>query len=484
MGIKVNCIAVLFFVFSLTLQAQALKAIVPDSPHAKELAGKFGSGASVSLQVMELKTGKVVDSFDATRQLQPASVLKLLTTASALEILGPDFVYSTIVYSRGEQFGSVLKGDICVIGGGDPSLGSSFLKTGGKSFEDQVVEVLRKEGVTSITGNLLVDASYFGKVQFPGGRLWDDFGNYFGAVPSGLSFRDNSFDLFLKSPDATGQLCSMLETIPYVDGVQFECLVKSSDNKADSAYVYGVSGMNRWFIQGSIPKGQERFRIRGAHPNPAVYLGVTLKQKLRDGGIVLQGDVISTDNAFRPGLKMLLLYRSPALTELIQVVNGRSNNLFADHLFLTIGKVKRKQSDWELASDVIEFFWDEKLGAGTFRQLKDGSGLSPFNSVSASNVNRLLHYMHQSNHFNAYKQSLAIGGISGTVKNMWTDLPSRGRVFVKSGSMTAVIAYSGYFNALSGSEYAFSILVNRYESTPSEVRKHIEDYVSKLIVAF
>jgi D-alanyl-D-alanine carboxypeptidase/D-alanyl-D-alanine-endopeptidase (penicillin-binding protein 4) len=407
----------------------------------------------------------------------------LVTSAAALELLGSDFVYTTVVYARGEQAGTVLKGDICIMGGGDPSLGSAFVKPVGKSFEDQLVEVLRKDGVSTITGDLIVDVSYFESVQFPSGRLWDDMGNYFGALPFGLSYRDNSFDLFLKSPAEAGKLCSVVECNPLLQGVQFECRVKSSDSKTDSAYIYGVPGMNRWVIQGTIPKGQERFRIRGAHPNPAVYLGLVLKQKLNENGISLQGDVIFKTDAFRPGLKMLMIYRSPSLAELVEVVNSRSNNLYADHLFLTVGKHLHKTTDWILASRGLENYWNEKLGAGTFNNLSDGSGLSLFNSVSAISISRLLQYMHQSKHFGAYKKSLAIGGVSGTVKNMWTDLPSKGRVFAKSGSMSGVMAYAGYIYPSSGGEYSFAIIVNRFESSPGEARKFIEEFVSKLIVS-
>lgn len=239
------------------------------------------SGASVSVLVTDSATGEVLIESRADDLFIPASMLKLVTTATALEILGSRHRYNTEIRYTGTVENSNLYGDLFVIGGMDASLGSDFFsQTKPQQIIEQVWSSIRERGIKSISGDVVVLESVLYEPRYPAGRLWEDMANYYGVPPSALSWRDNSFNLTLSSPKQAGQLCTIVNTEPKLPGIEFKSLVYSANHGKDSAYIFGYPGLDKWEVRGSIPVGRNAFVIRGAMPNPGMQFAIELVESI------------------------------------------------------------------------------------------------------------------------------------------------------------------------------------------------------------
>jgi serine-type D-Ala-D-Ala carboxypeptidase/endopeptidase (penicillin-binding protein 4) len=439
----------------------------------------IGPDGSMGGLAVNLVTGDTLFSISPQLRLVPASVMKLYTTGAALELLGADFKYNTKVLASGHIDNGVINGDLVVVGGADPTLGSKVLPlVSSPSCFDNIFSLLQKAGIRSVSGNIVVDASYFEQLLPPPGRLWEDIGNYYGAVPSGVNYSDNSFDLFLRSPAIPNAPCSIVETIPQLPNIRFQCKVKSSLKSIDSAYVYGLNGMSDWTVEGAMPMGQSRFRIRGALPNPPLLFATDLYRFLNAKGIAVKGN--PTTGVFSKSLPFVELgvLQSVALSEIVSYINVFSNNLLADNLYLTIGKEIGGFGNWDTSQRIVSRFWTQKTTHGYAVGIGDGSGLAPANKLSAIALIDMLGYMHRSPSAASFKQSLAVGGKTGTLRSMWTAPAYRGKVFAKSGTLNGVVAYSGYFVNANGQMCAFAVIVNNSLKPSSEIRKAIEGFVA------
>lgn len=446
---------------------------------------KIGNGASVAVDVVDLKKHTSLISHQPALQLTPASVAKVITTASAFEMLGSDYRFHTSVFADGELLNGKCSGDLIVVGGGDPTLGSSFFDSQRPEIVmNRIVDAIVAKGIRSFDGHLVINTRFFSTLSYPAGRLWDDLGNYFGGCPSSLSYRDNTFFLYLNSPAVRGELCNVDSTDPNLPDLTFNCRVTASGVR-DSAYVYGVSGMSQYVLQGSIPAGKQRFRIKGALPDPPRQFANELLAALSKRNIHVSGGVVMSDDAItKSGLLPLVVIDSPALVEIMKVINTNSHNLMADHLWLTMGFPLSSRSLWDQAFLNVKNHWRDKSISGISQwQMYDGSGLSLLTSVSAQSLTGVLQAMWSRSDFQLFKSTLAVGGQSGTLQNMWKDEASRGRIYAKSGSMTGVVSYAGYLSTSSGRECAFTVIVNHATISSGDVRKAIEQFVTDLIIS-
>src|SRR5690606_940694 len=133
-----------------------------------------------------------------------------------------------------------------------------------------------------LEGSIWLDQSLFPENHYPDGRLWEDMANYYGAPPSAISWRDNSFDVFLKSPHFIGALCDVTGTAPVMSAINFKSSVIAASGGKDSAYIYGYPGLTDWEVRGSIPAGRSSFRIKGAMPFPGIRFGEELASLFSD----------------------------------------------------------------------------------------------------------------------------------------------------------------------------------------------------------
>src|SRR5690554_3487708 len=439
-----------------------------------------GAGSLSAVTVDALSRGAPIVEHNAQQLMVPASTLKAATTAMALELLGPEFRFTTDFFACGTVSAGVLHGHLLVRGGGDPSLGSSFFaETQPERVLDEVQEALKAEGIERVSGKIFLDLSLYVGDPYPDGRLWEDMANYYGAAPSALSWRDNSSDLYLQSPPEVGGAVTLIDHSLGAQAPAFNTRVVAAANNKDSAYIYGHPDADRWIIRGSIPVGRSSFRIRGALPHPAFVFGRELQQRLGAEGVALweEGEV-----GCGYELRAVFTYQSPALLNILRVVNQRSHNLMADHLFLECARQRGKAYDWKEARRVFMDFWRARVAVEGLR-IKDGSGLSPLNLVNAQFLNEVLDYMFHSEHWLGFRSTLAVGGVSGTLKGMWTSDDLCGRVFAKSGSMQGSITYCGYLQGPKGEWQSFVVMADRFSAEPALVRQGMEGFVAERLGA-
>jgi len=258
-----------------------------------------------------------------------------------------------------------------------------------------------------------------------------------------------------------------------------DCRVKASSLQKDSAYIYGFPGLKEWYIDGSIPAGREEFKVKGAIPYPEQIFGHQLKKYLNKNGISINKLSFKSSGNIDESI-VIGEIESPPLSSIIKVLNKRSVNLFADHLFLLMAK-NSGTADWDNARKLVAAFWDEKIGTNEI-YLHDGSGLSPFNFCTPVDMVNVLTIMSKHDLGGVFKQSLSISGVDGTLKRIWNSTETKVRVVGKSGYMKGVLGYAGYITTKNSKELAFCVIVNRFTEPVNVVRELIEMEVTRIIM--
>jgi len=442
--------------------------------------------ASVSLCVADAKTGDILIDYNSGISLTPASVMKVITTAAALELLGPGYTFSTKVGYTGsinKTFGK-LKGNIMILGGGDPALGSKYFADHYEGFIDNWVAEIKKLGIKRIRGKVITDDSYYDYLPVPAKWLWEDEGNYYGAGAYGLSVFDNSYDIHFNT-FSEGSAPEMKEIVPIECRVELSNFLIASGNE-DNGNVFAAPYSKGGWLAGKIPVNQLDFILKASITDPPLLLSKVLSEKLKASGIKISGDpttVRAQQNLKPEKIVPVIETTSPPLSDIISVLNHESVNLFAEHLIKELGKKFKNIGSTEAGSEVItEFLKNSGIDTnGMF--IEDGSGLSPLNAINTREVVRLLVYMkNKGKNFNEYYASLPDAGKNGTLKNYFKDPLFDSRLKAKSGSMTRVRSLAGYFTTKSGKNMAFSIIINNYSGSSSNIISGIEENIRELIM--
>jgi D-alanyl-D-alanine carboxypeptidase/D-alanyl-D-alanine-endopeptidase (penicillin-binding protein 4) len=226
-------------------------------------------------------------------------------------------------------------------------------------------------------------------------------------------------------------------------------------------------------LYGTIPANKASFPVRGDIPDPGLFLAKYFRTHLQKNGIPVKGE--GTTYRLSPQLpenqNILTITQSQPLAAIIQVINVKSNNHYAEHLFQTLKVTKELD---------ISSYWEEKKLDSSALFMYDGSGISPVNAVSAGFLADLLVYMDKKEgQEGAFYKSLPIAGKDGTVSSFLKNTALEGKVHLKSGSITGVQSYSGYVEK-GEKRYAFSLIINNFKGKRAELRKEIEQLLVKL----
>lgn len=435
---------------------------------------------SVSASVRECSGQKEIYAYQSDRLLTPASVLKLYTTASALAILSPDYTFRTTLACKGNiQAGGILEGDLIVIGGGDPTLGSRYFKT------DPIatfISGLQKKGIRQINGNICIDSHLYGREIVPNKWIWEDMGNYYGSGVWGLNYKDNTYELFLRSKSA-GSKPEILKTNPVIPSIKFINQLRCKANNKDSAYIYGAPFQSERVILGSIPANKENFVIKGDMPEPARVFASDLASAIKQAGIKWSGKFVFEYESALKYDAVLCNHLSPKLSDICRSTNIYSNNLFAEGLLRAISLKKNNKPSYLDGVAVENKYW-KGLGVDvTGIDLFDGSGLSPVNKIHTGFITHFLSKIYSGSSIgNTFAGTLPLVGKEGTVKNILNKKTYNAEIRLKSGSMGGVLAYAGYIKK-EGKCYAVSIIVNNYNGTFIQTRNAIEKWLDALITS-
>jgi D-alanyl-D-alanine carboxypeptidase/D-alanyl-D-alanine-endopeptidase (penicillin-binding protein 4) len=440
--------------------------------------------ASWSFVVIDNKSGEITHSINSDLVLMPASTNKILTSAAALEILGPGKTFKTRFKISGTIDSSgTLKGNVHIIGDGDPSFGSHRFnsKTQMDSIFARAIRAFKKAGIKKIDGKVIADPSCFDNNIIPSSWQWDDMGNYYGAGTSGLSIHENYVDFVFKSKKKLKSDVELLDTepsIPYLEIINE--VTAAGKYTGDRVYIYGSPYSNLRFLKGTIPVNRKRFIVSGSIPDPAYYTSWYFNNILNQSGIPTLYPPTTTymmewQHEKKDSLDQKLVYThiSPELQHIIYHVNMYSNNMYAETLLKQIGRVSYKSgSSFAGIKGVNSFLRKRKIDTEGL-SMRDGSGLSRQNVVSSKTLSQTINYMLNSKNRSYFEKSLPEAGVSGSVKYMFRKSPARGKIWAKSGTISGVKAYAGFTKTESGKELSFAIIVNQYSGTQKVLKEEI-----------
>ncbi|MDG1148278.1 MAG: D-alanyl-D-alanine carboxypeptidase/D-alanyl-D-alanine-endopeptidase [Crocinitomicaceae bacterium] len=440
------------------------------------------SHASIGIKIVDIETNQVIASHNPDISLPSASTAKLFSTATALEILGPNFQPKTRLYIDGHVDSSgTLNGNIWIRGGGDPSLGSKYITdTKYKRFFFHAwAEAVQLLGIKKISGSIIADASEFGYEGVPDGWSWSDLGNYYGAGPSGLSIFDNLINVKFNTPSKAGSPVEVSSMEPTLPNLEFFNYIKSSYTKGDNVYFYGGPYSNVRYASGTLPINQNDFLVKASIPDPELLFAYEFEQLLEANNIeVLSGYNsarllhISSSSTAYDSRNLIYSHKGEQLIDIINYTNMKSINLFAEHMLTLIGYEKTGYGTTNSGLEIMEHYWESKFDTkGLF--LHDGSGLSRSNAISATHFTELLIQMSKSQYSDQYKASLPISGVSGTLKYICKGQAAQHKIHAKSGTMSRIKSYAGYADSNSGKKYAFALIVNNQTCSSRVLKQKI-----------
>lgn len=432
-------------------------------------------GASISYLVRDLWTGKTVASFDSSRVLAPASVLKLFTTAVALDVLGSKKKVNSSVYLQGIIQQGVLQGDLIIDGNFNPTLGAYRFNQSISNLVDSIYVHLKREGIHTIAGQIKIIEEINSEDRIPRTWIWEDMGNYFGAGAGRTILNENVLKLHLKS-GSIGTPVELVKTEPAVPWLKIDCKVIASKINRDLAYCFARPNDQVIAITGTIPANRSDFIVKAAIPDPAATLGALLKLELKARNLKIQGGFAILDDV-PVTAQQLLSFPSAGIGAIVRKTNQHSVNVFAESLL----NLSTKSRGEELKNRTQ--FLKRELSKNMDVQgmtLHDGSGLSRFNAVSAKQTVSLIEWMNKHKEKKSFLNSLAVAGEKGTFKNLLRNTIAKGRITGKSGYMQGVKSYAGIINTRKGENLAFAVIVNNYHISNGELKRILEKWLFAL----
>lgn len=433
------------------------------------------SGAQASVSIRSAETGEVLYENEADDRLKPASNMKLLTGAAALETLGAGYTFSTEVLREGDMKGNKLHGDLYLKGKGDPTLMEEDFEAMAQSLKDS--------GLREVKGNLIADDTWYDDIRLSEDLSWNDETRYYGSQISSLTASPNEdYDpgtviVAAYPSDTTGEPADITVTPnnEYVEIVNQTKTVAAGQSKDLS--IERKHGTNDIVIEGTVPVEASRSRSWVAVSEPSGLALDLFRQSLEKEGIKVKGKA-QLNGETPSSAEVMVSKESMPLHELFIPFMKLSNNNHAEVLIKEMGRVVHGEGSWEKGLEVVEAFLEENgVGADAMR-LRDGSGMSHVNMIPSGEISNLLFQIREKEWFPAYLESLPVAGhndrfVGGTLRNRMEDTAAENNVQAKTGSLTGVTSLSGYVTTEDGEALIFSIVLNNYLGSVEEIEDRI-----------
>jgi len=445
-------------------------------------SSRVGAPATIGFCMLDLETGREVVGFRADRVAIPASTMKVVSTGTALAMLGTDHRITTHLQVTGsiDPESGVLSGDVILHGGGDPTLA----KDGVVPLFRQWTAALKEAGVQRVQGRVVGDESLFDTQLVPGESLWIDLGNYFGAGSSALSAGKNEYRLSFRT-GSPGSPAQLTDTSPTPPGVRFINEMRSGPyGSGDEGYVFAGPYASVAYLRGTVPPGRSRFSIRGALPDPARYVAERFHDYLAENGIEVAGPattsrLVAADGEDLPKERRTLqTTESTSLGTMLVDTNRWSRNLNADCLLKLAGAFQEGVGGFRSGEKAVKTFWKERGVDLETAVITDGSGLSRTNLMSPRQLAGILHGLHHSPVGEVFRNSLPVAGQNGTIRNFGNGTNFDGRYRAKTGTMDGIKCVAGYLRASSGQEYVLVFLFNHYQGSHGSAVGAMESVIS------
>lgn len=451
------------------------------------------SNAHWGILIVDPERGDTLYSRNAGKLFMPASNQKIVTGAVALAVLGPDYQFETAFTARGPVEGGVLRGDLVVLGSGDPTMSNRM--RGGDVMQAMraIPDSLRAHGVRYVSGRLQRAGDVFPDALHGYGWGWDDFDLAYSAGVDELFFNEGMFTVTLRGGQREGSRASMLvrpdigfpgvrslittvrrpDTTRATDGSVSVSQLRSPTAKMDSA-------SNLLTLIGEVAVG-DSVRVDVAYRDPGLAYLYALRKTLSDQALTVEGGL---DPRFprdtSADLDTLFVLKSPPLREVLPALEKPSQNQIAEILFKTLGLRSTGVGTADSGRAVVE----RQLGAWgivpTSVAVRDGSGLSRHNYIAPDAIVRILDAMRRSEHFDVFRNALPVAGVDGTIANRMRNTPAAGNVHAKTGTVDKARSLSGYVTTANGRLLIFSLLCNNFTMPSREVDQVADAIVVRL----
>lgn len=457
-------------------------------------------GAQVS--ILAVRAGKdTLVAVNPKQRCVPASNMKLLTSGAALRVLSSDFRFETTLARSGEIRDSVLCGDLYIIGGADPTLGSTYKScTPADTLFRRWTGIVRAAGIRRIEGRIVGDARFLdGQSEAPSWS-YEDLGTYYGAGPTGLNFHENVLDVDIAPGLAKGDRVLAFPRYPDLPHIRFSSTaVTSPAGCGDELYLYNTDLAPVAELRGSYSADRPEKTIRCSNRFAALSCAGLFRKALEEAGVMVLGGYadVSPSGILRDGatfpdgqkapedsLVRLGSTFSPRLGTILKDLNHESDNFYAETLLRTVGKACTGSACYD--SSYVAMASVLKGMALNPREIRiaDGSGLSRKNFVSASFFVSFLTEMLRGEDSRVFVSSLPRPG-TGTLSSLMRGAPEelKSRIRMKSGSMGGIRCYSGYVLPENGSRenaVVFSVLVGGFVAPGREAAKAVEKIITEI----
>lgn len=418
-----------------------------------------------SLHVINSETGETIFEKNTSVGLPTASTLKVITSITALDILGKDFTYKTKLYYAGEIDSlGILHGDLVIHGQGDPTLGSHrYEQTKEAVILAKWKKAILESGITSINGRIIADDRMYNGIDVPGGWIWTDMGNYYGAGISSLNWRENSAGVNFKIGNLheSAPIANTTSDLSYLKLINQVTVGKQGSG--DNVYAYSAPYSEKIVIKGTYGQDLKK-TIEISLPDPAYDLAYNLEQTLAIDSIEVLHGITTGQRLFEEGLsvpkatKDLNTHVSPTLHEIVYWFNQHSINLYGEALLRSIAWISGGKTSTYDGAQYLKKYWEQKLNIkGSELDVVDGSGLSPQNNVTTKAMNKIMQYALKRPWFPEFNKSL----------------PTYNAMSMKSGTINGTLGYTGFHTAKDGKKYTFSLIVYNYDGSASQMRQRM-----------
>jgi D-alanyl-D-alanine carboxypeptidase/D-alanyl-D-alanine-endopeptidase (penicillin-binding protein 4) len=456
--VRFKLLIVSFFV-SVAASSQIITAKV-DSVVQWMLHDSSMKHAITALYVVNSATNEVVYDLNSQVGLAPASCQKIITSIAALDLLGKDYKWKTELGYDGIIKNDSLKGPLYVVGYGDPTTGSwRYANTKENILLDKWVDEIKKLGIKYTPAIFGYDRKWE-SATIPGGWIWDDMGNYYGAGVSALNWKENQYELKLQAGDTIGAKVKVDIPEASLGELYLENELITGKNKTgDNAYVYLSPYSYSGYIRGSIGLDDTHLSIAAAVPNPSMHMVQVLAGAMEKAGMKKSQFVGSFNSPLiekkNSPIKYTTFYThySPILDSVNYHFLRRSVNLYGEAFLKTIAYEKTGFGNTDSGLAIVRRYWQERGIEQSALHIKDGSGLSPQNRITANSLVTALQYAKQQGWFSSFYEAL----------------PTYNQMKLKSGTIGGAKSFAGYHKAKDGTEYTIAIIVNNFDGAASSV---------------
>ena len=458
--------------------------------------------ALVAIDIRDVGSGLVLYERNATMNVRPASTMKLFTTAAILDAEGrggPLAAHQAAVgevlngegiewrpgatsletAGRIDSSGRIL-GDVYFVGRGDPNLSDRIEWRNGRNPFDQLAIDLTALGVKRIEGGLIGQDALFPDEAVPDGWSADDLVWSYGAEVSALSAFDNSIRLRLEPGELEGEPGQLAQS-PETAFMRFENrTVTGPEGSEENLSLTRALGSRVVVIAGHIPRLGKVWTGTVAAPEPALFATTMLAEALQRQGIAVSGSISISHSALPNEVRTIASIQGPGIEDQIRFTNKDSQNLHAETLLRRLGLATYGDASAASSLRAREAFLKSQGVRFNDTAMRDGSGLSRADLVTARAEVDLLMAMAKHRLAKAFRDSLPIAGVDGTLKRRMVGTNAQGRVFAKTGSLSHVNALAGYVDTISGRHLAFSIIVNNHTRPPREATGAMDEICALL----